>query len=117
MISVGQKQKKLTEKTGIVRETLKQAGFVRSELHLQKILTWLGIDVDLEKNTYAITVTRIKTIQKLVENVLVTRFTTVKKLSELVSSTVLATCLFRNLINPKVTYLYSQVRARKIMYT
>jgi len=98
-----------------VKETLIKSGLVPSDKSIWepvKILTWLGITVDLNKNMFFIPTRRIERILSLLEKVLATAYVSPRRLASLTGMIMSCKFVIGNIVRLKTRSFYFLIESR-----
>lgn len=105
--------KKSLEHSKTTENLLKLVGLVvnreKSEWEPSRCLTWLGVTVDLNKNTYQITEERIASLLKSITFVLKSPYTTARKLSHIAGKVVSTKFVLKDIIRLKTRSIYKTI--------
>ena len=94
----------------MTRRLLKDSGFVQNETKSQwepvRVMTWLGIEVDLNNNTYSITQERIISLLSSINFLLKSPYTSARSLSKIAGKIVSMIFVLQNVIRLQTRFLY-----------
>ena len=96
-----------------VKTLLKECGFVINEEKSvwlpSKVLTWLGVVLDMNKNHYHVFDRRIKPLLESCHHLLASPYTTARKLSRLAGKVVSTKFVLSNIVRLKTRFLYRTI--------
>ena len=96
-----------------VRDTLELSGFLANKENSvwkpSRCLTWLGVTLDLDKNTYQITEERIFSLLNSIDNILKSPYTSARVLSRLAGKIVSTKFVLSNIIRLKTRSIYKTI--------
>ena len=100
-------------KSEFVQQTLAKSGFTpniqKSTWEPCKILTWLGIDINLSSGTLKITKSRIDNILNTISLILRKIFVSARTLAKLAGQLISTKYVIGDIVQPKTRFLYKSI--------
>ena len=97
----------------MTRSLLRDCGFVENETKSQwepvQIMTWLGVEVDLNNNTYSITRERVDSLLSSINFLLKSPYTSARSLSKIAGKIVSMKFVLQNVIRLQTRYIYKAI--------
>ena len=110
---LGHSLEKANVQSNKVRDTLEFSGFLankeKSVWKPSRCLTWLGVTLDLDKNTYQITEERTFSLLNSIDNILKSPYTSARVLSRLAGKIVSTKFVLSNIIRLKTRSIYKTI--------
>ena len=115
-LGIGNTFERALEDSTFVLNSLTKAGFIinseKSVWQPTKVLTWLGIEVDLNNDTLKVSSERIDSILFTIEFILSKSYVSARTLSKLTGKLISTKCIIGNIVQLKTRALYKVIEKR-----